>query len=391
MDIELRLREILPLENPGPRFTDGVMSRLGDAPVGGASDSVVRLSDARARRISRGILLGTVLVVAAAASIPAYYLSRQADAPGVTEAMSSPPGEATEADPAAQALVEAELSGTGENPRQCVDQDVLRALLVGPRQTLQIGDALPPELAAFKAPPQLAWIGAAERGSVMSMNGAPVNLSSVAAVYRSGLAPDAARVAALGGLAAGGWKLHSVSTPLPTNVFTSANSAPAGETHCREGKAVTLSASALDGVTYVVLSVNRSGTAGFMDTCNQPPRAPNRASALDKYMPRLEPPRDPASGQPVSMLDGGGSYGEVKRSSNASFTLKDTADTVARHFARQMAEQGWSADTSWSGPRTAGSTWSKRGEADSILLANIAVSAFDDDRFTAIFNVVTAK
>ena len=185
MDIEQKLREKLPLENPGPRFTDGVMSRLGEAPVWQASDSVVRLSDARARWRSRGILLGTVVAIAAAASIPAYYLSKRADAPLVQKSAASSPRESAAADPAVPMQVESESPGNGRDPPQCVDPDVLHGLLLGPPRTLHISDVSPPELAAFKAPRQLAWVGAAERGTGMTINGASVSLSSVAAVYRT--------------------------------------------------------------------------------------------------------------------------------------------------------------------------------------------------------------
>ncbi len=63
MDIEVSLRELLVLENPGTRFTDEVMSRLGNVPAALPRDGVVRLADARQRKRNRWILLGTLLVV----------------------------------------------------------------------------------------------------------------------------------------------------------------------------------------------------------------------------------------------------------------------------------------------------------------------------------------
>jgi hypothetical protein len=56
-----------------------------------------------------------------------------------------------------------------------------------------------------------------------------------------------------------------------------------------------------------------------------------------------------------------------------------------------MAQQGWTADTSWSGLGTAGSAWTRRPDADTSLWANIQVSAFDDNRFTVVLNLATTK
>jgi hypothetical protein len=397
MDIELTLREKLVLKDPGPRFTDGVMSRVGDAPVGQNSDSVVQLADERARRRSRRILLATVVAIAAAASIPTYYLSRgPADAPVVQEAVASPSDASPTVDPSLQALmpVEIEPTGDGQSPQECVDPDVLRALLLGPgNQTFQLNDASPPELAAFKAPRQLTWVGASERGTRMSVTGAPMRTSTVSAVYRTSLAPDAARTTAAGALMAGGWKLQSDDRQSGMNVFTSVNSQPVAETYCRDDKPVNILASALDGVTYLVLSISRqTGNASLRNACDQPPQPAVRpASTLDKYMPKLELPRDPATGQPVPTSGGGGSSGDVKRRANASFTLKDSADNIARHFAGQMARQGWNADANWSGAGTAGSTWTMRQDADTVLQSMLVVSAFENDRFTVVLDVVTTK
>jgi hypothetical protein len=219
----------------------------------------------------------------------------------------------------------------------------------------------------------------------------------MSAVYRTSLAPAAARSAAITALTAAGWKLQSdqrLSLLSVMNVFTSANSARASETYCREGKPVGVTASALDGVTYVILSASRfaDSAAGLMNSCNQPPQPVGRpGSTLDQYMPTLELPRDPATGQPVSMRGGGVSNGAAKRRASASFTLKDSPDNVSRHFARQMTEQGWSSDTGWSGAGTAGSTWTRRQDDNTLLQGTLSVSAFEDGRFSVIFTAVTTK
>ncbi|HUG72601.1 MAG TPA: hypothetical protein VMK82_04175 [Steroidobacteraceae bacterium] len=389
MDIELKLREMLDLRDPGVRFTDDVLSRVGDVPNGQSVEGVVRLDDVRTSRRGRRILLGSLVVVGAAAAALPFMLDRTVPAaPMVQQAVSpaEPAGESPAVDSGVSVVLSDPSSDVG-SALDCIDPDVLRGLLlVGPHsETFRITPKPPQELATFAPPRQLVWLGATERGAD--------GLTQASAVYQTQLAPEAARAAAVGALTAGGWKLQSDGRPY-TNVFMSANSGPVGATYCREGSPVSLMANALDGVTYVVLSATRTDrAAGFTNACEQPVQPMVRmTSPLDEYMPTLELPRDPATGQPVPILGGGGGGGgEAKRRASAGFKVKDSVDSVARHFASQMAGQGWHADTNWSGTGTAGSTWTRRLDDDTVLEAMLAVSAFADDRFTAVFRAASTK
>lgn len=390
MDIELSLRQLQGLENPGPRFADGVMSRVGDVPVAPARDGVLRLADARLRKRSRRILIGTLAVVAAAAASMLTLVQRSGnDAPVVQDAVAALPDAPAPVDAAPVLPVDPQPVAASDEPapQACVDPDVLRGLLLPlPDASYDMGTRLPPELAAFKAPRPLEWVGSSQR----KLSQAPQ--VTVAAVYRSRLSREAARVAVDGALIAGGWKLQPGNRLLGSNVFVS-EIPGLGDTYCREGRPVGVTTSALDGVVYVVLSIDRNAGAGFSNTCAQPPMpAMQSGTALDKYMPKLELPRDPASGQPVVMhgMSGGGG-GDLKRRMHVAFTLKDTTDAVARHFGRQMAAQGWNADTSWSGAGTAGSTWTRPGDDDALLQATLVVWGFDDNRFSVVMQVVVTK
>ncbi len=89
MDIELRLREILTVQDPGVQLTDAVMSRVGDQPSSEQSGAgISRLSDARARRRRRFVVVGTLLAMAAAAGM--LLVHRGGNAPPKT-----PPATAT--------------------------------------------------------------------------------------------------------------------------------------------------------------------------------------------------------------------------------------------------------------------------------------------------------
>lgn len=393
MDIEQRLREMLVLRDPGTPFTDGVMSRVVEVPGGQAGDGVVQLAEARARRRGRRILFGTLVAVGAAAAIPSYFLYGGRDAPAIQEAVALVPSGAAALQPDAQVQARATEPGApaaaAAGPVACLDPDVLHGLLLpGAGEGFRISADPPPELADFKIPRQLAWVGASERGM-----GAMAQ-SSLSAVYRSRLAPQGARAATADALAAAGWQLQGIGLAASTNVFTT-DIFQTGDTYCRDDKSVTLSASALDGVTYVVLATSRYAgrSAGLSMACEQPPRLPARsASTLDAYLPTLDLPRDPATSRPVAVQGmGGGGGDDARRRMNVSFTLQDSPDNVARHFARQMAAQGWSAEANWSGTGTAGSSWQREADADTVLRATLAVSAFDGGRFAVVFHVARTK
>lgn len=391
MDIELSLSRLQVLRDPGVPFTDGVMSRVGDVPVAEPREGVAQIAEARARRRSRRILIATVVTVAAAAAIPTLMLKDWSAPPAVQDAAAqiAVAQPSANPEPVLPLQVEPEQSGERADPLDCLDPDVIHGLLLQglSNPTFSTASTLPPEMAAFKAPRQFTLIGSTERAPA----GSP-GISSVSVAYRSKLAPAAARAEGLQALAASGWIQNADSDPPFVNVFRSASTPVTGETWCREGQPVAISASAIDGVTYVILSASRnSNGAGFRNACDQPPRPLRAASILDQYMPALEMPRDPATGRQVSSLGGGGSSGDVKRNANSSFTIRDSIGNVAQHFARQMAEQGWMSEATWMGSDTAGSTWTRAMDSDTTLRAMLMVSAFDNDRYTTVFNVVQTK
>ncbi len=112
---------------------------------------------------------------------------------------------------------------------------------------------------------------------------------------------------------------------------------------------------------------------------------------MGKLLPHLDAPVDPATGQPLQMRSSGGISNDAKSMMLVRFTVKDSAENIARQFARQMARQGWTQESSWSGPSTAGSTWSKGPVADVPLHALLSVAAVEDNQFSAMFRLVKTK
>lgn len=282
----------------------------------------------------------------------------------------------------------AALSGAaafGQGLLDCIEPDVLRALLLqsqGERPPVITG-SVPAEISALKMPREFTWIGSAER--ITGRVDATTNLSQVTAAYRSSLAPAAARTATAAALQASGWEVREMPG-IGMGVFN-ATATQTSQPACREGKPVNFTANAMDGVTYVLLTLQR-GNSNTNTICNQPVRPEMFASSgLNSVMPRLDMPVDPVTGAAARMSGSSASTGGNSASAQTEFTLKDSAGNIARHFAKQMAEQGWTSDANWSGTSTAGSSWSKR-DGGALIQGTLSVTALDDQQFMAMMRVI---
>ena len=274
------------------------------------------------------------------------------------------------------------IAAFGQGLLDCIEPDVLRTLLLqsqGERPPV-ITAAVPAEIAALRLPAQFTWIGSAER--ITGRMDATTNASQVTAAWRSRLAPDAARAAATTALAASGWEILQQLAGL--RVFGTA-AAQFPQRLCRDGKTVSVNASAMEGVTYLLLTIPRGNGDGACSQSARPAALSN--SGFEPYLPQLELPADPASGAVAPFGSGGSSSSTSLFSARVEFTIRDSAANVARHFAKQMAEQGWSSDANWSGTSTAGSSWSRRGEGGARILGTLSVTAFDERQFMAELRV----
>lgn len=281
------------------------------------------------------------------------------------------------------------LSGAaafGQGLLDCVDPDVLRALLLqgqSERPTV-FTSAVPAELAPLRMPGGFAWIGSAER--TMGRADATTNSSQVTAAWRSSLAPAAARAATATALTSSGWEIRGQSVGNP--VFSSSAN-PMSQTACRNGKPVSMSTAAMDGVTYVMFTIQRGNNND--STCNSSNQFMRPATGFDPYLPRLEMPADPATGATVRMPSYGTSIRNGTFIARAQFAVKDSPGNVARHFAKQMADQGWISDASWNGTATAGSSWSRRGDGGGLIQATLMVTAADERQFTTVLRVLSLQ
>jgi len=264
----------------------------------------------------------------------------------------------------------------GQGLLDCIEPDVLRALLLQSQgeRPLVITAAVPRELAALKMPGQFIWIGSAER--ITGRLDANTNISSVAAAWRSALGSDAARAVATSALVASGWEIRQPPTGL--SVFSTAAAFP--PQLCRDGRSIYVNAGTMEGVTYLLLTIPRGNPD---DNCSQPaPTIPVVSSTFVPYLPQLALPVDPSTGTTAQSGSSSANFG-TSVSARTEFTLSDSVANVGRHFAKQMAEQGWSSDAIWSGASTAGSSWSRPVEGGARILGMLSVTVFDARQFVA--------
>jgi hypothetical protein len=225
-------------------------------------------------------------------------------------------------------------------------------------------------------PAPFDWIGSAERGGTLA--------PSVTAAFRTDLTAAMALDAAIDGLTSSGWERRD--RPSFGGAVFGGPALPRSETACRGDDPVTVTASEMNGVTYVSygFSLSRNNTA-----CDQDPRAIFGSSSADRYMPNLQFPPDPVTGQAVRPRGSGGGGGGNERYSQTEIEHNATLGDLASYLSQQLAAQGWISDASWTGSTTAGSTWSRQPDADTELEGTLEIITLAATRYDVSFHVVT--
>lgn len=259
----------------------------------------------------------------------------------------------------------------GQGLLDCIEPDVLRALLLQEfgERPLVFAATVPPELSMVRMPAQFTFIGSRELGPAQP----DATATQVTAAWRSSLPQDATRTATVNALAASGW--HVEQTSAGARVFTSA-SVPDAQTACREGRRLTFILGRMEGATYVLITPSRAGN--LVASCGQASALPRINTGVEPYLPHLELPADPATGEAARMQGGGQGSSSGTVNARAEFISKVSAGNAAGHFAKQLAGQGWTNDAAWSGATTAGSSWSRR-EAGGLIHGMLSVFALSDN------------
>ena len=243
------------------------------------------------------------------------------------------------------------LSAFGQDLLQCVNPDVINTLLMVSREAPEytLTPDRPDVLAGFSAPPEFAWIGS--RSTAFD----------VKAAYRTDLEPLAARQAFVAAMQGQGFQVLSeddsgfvlTSPPLLTSM-------------CRESVVGTIILREVGNARYLTVSFpNQIQPRSCEAMRNQTASVGRRGFDL---IPKLiTPPEVEISRRPGALPTGSGSGSNDSFTSSIEVQGVDSMSGLASLLSDQIRDQGWSADSSWSGSVSAGSTWMR--DDDGTLLA----------------------
>lgn len=243
---------------------------------------------------------------------------------------------------------------------QCADPDVLDGLvftgLNGTAGGQQVRPDMQAEMAALPRPPELIWIA---RGDVP---GTTTN------AFRSSLRPDVALDRALEHLERDGWQVQQSGPSLVSQVFI------AGPRHyhglaCRAGQQIALSSREVEGESYVNYRISPSGLSAQCGGTTAQGALPLQAlaPATANAVPNLRYPVDPATGRPAVARSSGSGGDTRSRFVSSDVHVATPIAVLADSLATQLIEQGWQADARWAGSVTAGSTWSRVDDGQTLL------------------------
>jgi hypothetical protein len=256
---------------------------------------------------------------------------------------------------------------------QCANPDVLNALVFNgwPDSKLTIRRALPANAAGYRAPAGFTLIGSAVRGQ----GGGPL------VAYKTTLETGKAFDSLLGLLANEGWRRETTAQAQP---LVSVAGAPTSATVCRNGERRGLQVQDAGDVRYI--SISGFTTPGWAcDAPNPPGFDPMAArNVAMTYMPRFSFPA-------TARMAAGSALppGNNLAFSSARIESPDTAASLARQLARQLAEQGWRADADWNGAVSTGSTWTRSG-ADQRYWGTLEITALGGNVYNIGFAIVGA-
>lgn len=263
----------------------------------------------------------------------------------------------------------------------CLHPDVLQGLA---RSGITgVGDAvvtrtLPEAMDGIDAPPNFELIASS------------VGARETTVAFKADQSTPEAHEAALSALEADGWEVQggerapvyyegSPTSPVPS-VMTML---------CLDGRNLSVGSRFIEGTSYVNFHIRDAqgggvcaGPSGLLASARSI-GALRTQGDLDQFMPALRFPPDPATGNEIVARPMGSSSGSASRSNTAQVSIAMPHGQLAEFLGAQLGAAGWTADSSWSGALTAGSTWTRAPEPERELIATVEVAA----RTAAVYEV----
>ncbi len=263
-----------------------------------------------------------------------------------------------------------------DNLLACLNPDVLHGLVMRDGELVVSLDR-PPEMSFLATPAELDWIASAARST------------STTAAFRSALAPEAALSAAMGALEQDGWTTQPFNTS--GGVFSPPVQVLTGSA-CQANQRVSVTTRPADGGSYLTYGFKANSAVTGCGPANSAglagPFVPTPDDGVQAYMPTLQFPPDPASGR-AAITEGNRGGGSTRSRYNSTTVLLDMPIVeLASVLSRQIAEQGWVADASWSGAVTAGSSWSRQPSPEIDLAGTLELVETGDSSYTVMFRIV---
>jgi hypothetical protein len=266
------------------------------------------------------------------------------------------------------------VSVLGEDLYECLGPDLVRSI-VAPTTTnndIPITSDIPQELADVILPAGVEWIGVVAGEMRMT------------AAFKTELPIAEAQTVLDAPLVAAGWTAVQAPTMLRSSPFVFGGSARMpGAQLCWNGRPGSTTVRDVDGTRYINLSwTGASGQGSCRATSSLgsgPPPIP-----MNDQMPRLQFP--PGSSQPNG---GGGSGGGSNRDYRTStqFVSEDSPRELIDVLGRQLVEQGWAPDSTWSGRHGAGGTWSRQNDAGGRAVGSLEILSRADENYSVEFRL----
>lgn len=264
------------------------------------------------------------------------------------------------------------LTALGQDLLQCVNPDVAGALLTSELNTtnLVVTADRPALLADFEAPPAFEWIGTmttdfeTKAAFKTDLNVTDAHDVFVAALRQAGFEARASDET---------FGFVLTGPPFITSI-------------CRNMERGAVIVRERSGAAFVTVSNPTQVRRQSCDEAMAAPELPFMQRGFG-YIPKLMLAPSITNSTRLGALPTGSGSGSAF-SSTVEVEGVSSMESMAGSLADQIAQQGWIADASWSGTRSAGSTWTREVDGGTKLAGKLTIAHLNDGYHGLEFKVI---